>query len=176
MKRKIVLMLAVVFACLCLTACGESAVEKNATPDDDAAGNSEEVEDNSGEAVTVEETHGIQVEPKETDDYGVMNLPLGMYLSVKEVKDGVVTLEIDNQSGYEMTYTADFALETEKDGQWESVPVQAGAAIVDVLYTIADLETQEYEIDLHAMYGELEAGHYRLSQEDMAAEFDIAQD
>lgn len=111
---------------------------------------------------------------EETDtDYGVADLPLGMYLSVKEIKDGVVTLEIDNRSGYEMTYGEHFILEAYKDGEWESVPMLEGTAVHDIAYNIPDLQKNEMTINLHALYGELEPGHYRFVQDDMLAEFDL---
>lgn len=109
----------------------------------------------------------------EAADYGISNLPLGMYLSIKEIRDGVVTLEIDNQSGYEMTYNGDFILEVQENGQWETVSMLDGAVIVDVLYTIPDLQKDTLTIDLYSLYGTLSPGHYRLMQEDMSAEFDL---
>lgn len=182
MKRKIWFSMLVALVCLGLTACGSSAAkQENEAAGDEAAAEGDTntaisegtAADNGGEATKPEDTDEIQVEPEETDDYGIMNLPLGMYLSVKEVKDGVVTLEIDNQSGYEMSYGGDFFLDVEKDGQWERVSMQDGVAIADIAYVIEDLEKQEYTIDLNALYGELEAGHYRLYQDDMSAEFDL---
>lgn len=109
----------------------------------------------------------------EAADYGISNLPLGMYLSIKEISDGVVTLEIDNQSGYEMTYNGDFILEVQENGQWKTVSMLDGAVIVDVLYTIPDLQKDTLTIDLYSLYGTLSPGHYRLMQEDMSAEFDL---
>lgn len=106
-------------------------------------------------------------------DYGISNLPLGMYLSIKQIKGGVVTLEINNQSGYEMTYDGCFTLEVEKDGQWQVIHMQEGIAIEEVVCTIPDLQKDEVAVDLNAIYGKLEAGHYRLSQDDMQVEFDL---
>lgn len=106
-------------------------------------------------------------------DYGISDLPLGMYLTVIDYKDGVLTLEIDNQSGYEMTYTEDFTLEIKKDGEWEVVPLKEGALIVDSTSTIKDLEKNTVTYDLNDRYESLEKGTYRISQEDMSAEFTI---
>lgn len=119
------------------------------------------------EATNAEESQGVDT------DYGIANLPLGMYLSVKEIKDGVVTLEIDNRSGYEMTYGKHFILEVYKDGEWESVPMLEGVAVHDIECIIPDLQKDEMTINLHALYGELGPGHYRFVQDDMSAEFEI---
>lgn len=111
----------------------------------------------------------------DNDDYGIMDLPLGMKLSVIDI-DGLynLTLEIDNQSGYEMTYTEDFQLQVLEDEEWSDIPVKDGAVIIDSVHTIADLEQQTIQYNLEDVYGELQSGTYRLIQDDMVSnEFTI---
>lgn len=107
------------------------------------------------------------------DPYGIMDLPLGMKLSIKETNGYVLTLEIDNQSGYEMTYTEDFSLQVLNRDKWEEVPQKDGAIIIDAEHVIEDLEKQTLEYDLEEHYGALPNGTYLLSQEDMSVTFNI---
>lgn len=106
-------------------------------------------------------------------DAGISNLPLGMYMSVESVENGVVTLVVDNQSGYAMTYTEVFTLEVLNGEVWEEVPYQEGVEAPENVYSIADLEQATLSYDLTAMYGELPAGTYRLTQEDMQVTFEM---
>ncbi|MCC8129211.1 MAG: hypothetical protein LIO51_04640 [Clostridiales bacterium] len=104
------------------------------------------------------------------DESGISTMPLEMTMTVLDLTDGVVTVLIDNQSGYEMEYGESFSLETEQEGEWYVLPPQGTLEFNDIAYILQDMEQAEETCDLTA-YGELEAGHYRIVKDDMAAEF-----
>lgn len=115
------------------------------------------------------------------EDAGIANLPLEMYLSVDDYKTGSLTVTISNQSGYEMQYTEDFALEKKVDDVWEELTPQGeeseGSAhsVADpeeTAHTIADLEEVQLTLDISG-YEPLEEGEYRLLLDDMYAEFTL---
>ncbi len=104
------------------------------------------------------------------DESGISTMPLEMTMTVLDVTDGVVTVLIDNQSGYEMEYGESFSLETEQDGEWYVLPPQGTLEFDDMAYILPDMTQAEETCDLTA-YGDLEAGHYRIVKDGMTAEF-----
>ena len=108
--------------------------------------------------------------PYETNDPGISSLPLGMYMQAVGFCDGILTLEISNQSGYLMEYGEDYALFIRKNGEWKELPWSEGYGWNDIAYTINDLETQLITADL-SVFGKLESGEYRIVKSGMQAEF-----
>ncbi|MCD8382691.1 MAG: hypothetical protein LUC30_07225 [Clostridiales bacterium] len=104
------------------------------------------------------------------DESGISTMPLEMTMTVQGIADGVVTVLIDNQSGYEMEYGESFSLEMERDGGWYVLPPQETLEFNDLAYILPDMEQATATCDLTA-YGTLEAGHYRIVKDDMTAEF-----
>ncbi|MGM9538414.1 MAG: immunoglobulin-like domain-containing protein [Candidatus Onthomonas sp.] len=104
------------------------------------------------------------------EEYTIANLPLRTYLTVLDVTDGITTVRIDNQSGYEMSYSEYYSLQVERDGEWFTLPPRETLAFNDIAYVLQDLEQATVTCDL-TVYGDLTAGHYRLVKDDMAAEF-----
>ncbi|MCC8181780.1 MAG: hypothetical protein LIO45_02185 [Clostridiales bacterium] len=104
------------------------------------------------------------------DENGISTMPLEMTMTVQDITDGVVTVLIDNQSGYEMEYGEYFALEMEREGEWYVLPPKDALDFIGIAYILPDMEQAEATCDLTA-YGELEAGHYRIVKDDMTAEF-----
>lgn len=163
---------------LLLGGCGSGSPTENS----DAADSSQSVQsadtaDFSGSAQNsdTEQSQSAAVKTEADADYGISNLPLGMYMSVTSVKDGVAEVLFDNQSGYEMTYSEYFSLQKEVDGEWEIVPAKEDAVVRDIAYVLKDLETGTYELDLKAYFGNLEAGNYRLIQDDMVTGFSLSE-
>ena len=103
-------------------------------------------------------------------DYAVSNLPLRTYLTIQDITDGIATVVIDNQSGYEVSYGECYALQLERDGEWYTLQPREPLAFIDIAYILQDLEQATVTCDL-TPYGDLAAGHYRLVKDDMAAEF-----
>lgn len=112
---------------------------------------------------------------KETINYDnqIADLPLGMKVSVVSLKDGLLTLKIDNQSGYEMGFDKYGQLQKQDNANWTNINMIDGAIIEDSVYTLKDLETIEIEYDLNNLYGELSKGTYRLLWEDTEVRFNI---
>ena len=85
-------------------------------------------------------------------------------LTVTDVTDGIATAVLDNQSGEEKLYGEDYYLEKKIDGKWyelyiEDTTVNYGVNAIGICF--ADSEQHTVECDLN-IYGELEAGEYRL--------------
>lgn len=120
----------------------------------------------TGELHLAEETKFDEVSSQ------ITTLPLEMYLTVTDYEDGILTVLISNQSGYEMQYTEAFELEAEINGVWERLTPKGTDRNQTAVHTIADLEEAELMCDLTA-YGTLDEGHYRLLLDDLMAEFDL---
>lgn len=98
---------------------------------------------------------------------------LTVTLTVEDVTDGVVTVQIDNQSGEVFTYYDSFVLEREENGEWKQVPFLEDAEFNEIAYELSDLCAHTKEYDLFAYCGELEAGNYRITISDISAEFTL---
>lgn len=104
---------------------------------------------------------------------GVSTLPLGIYMQVTDYQEGLLTVNIINQSGYEMTYGDEFFLQKQEDnGEWTTLEPDTETAAGDTVHTIKDLTTDTVQYDL-TCYGTLSAGHYKFLKMDLEAEFDI---
>lgn len=106
-------------------------------------------------------------------DDEISNLPLGMYASVVSLKNEILTLKVDNQSGYEMSFDKYGQLQKSESGNWINVDMIDGAIIEESVYTLKDLESIEVEYDLNNLYGELSEGTYRVLWEDIEVSFEI---
>lgn len=116
-------------------------------------------------------------EPEEPEESGVPEggmslMPLGIFLTVTKVEDGVATLLLENQSGAELEYAARTDLEREQAGTWVPVPLVAEVAYEDVLYCLEDMQSVSISCHLNH-YGPLNPGHYRLHFDDLIAEFEL---
>lgn len=109
----------------------------------------------------------------DNDDYGVSDLPLGIKVSVVSLRDGMLTLKVDNQSGYEMSFDKYGQLQVKDNDEWTNVDMVDGAIIEESVYTLKDLENIEIEYDLNNLYGDLTSGTYRLLWEDTEVTFNI---
>lgn len=105
---------------------------------------------------------------------GIAHLPLGMYMEVIEYAGGKVTIEIQNQSGYDMTYGYEYYLDKEENGQWVEMEPVEEYGWEDIAIIIKDLETNAQVCDLN-VFGTLEPGKYRLRKNDMDAIFELKQ-
>lgn len=107
------------------------------------------------------------------DDLDIAHLPLGMYMTVQDVTDGVATVLIDNQSGSVMSYGEYYSLQKELDGMWYELPIaKTNIGFIDIAYELQDLEQATATCDLN-IFGELSPGRYRLIKDDMTAEFTL---
>ncbi len=111
----------------------------------------------------------VEEETEADEDYGIMYLPLYIYLSVESLDDGVVALRISNHSGYEIEYDEAFALEREEEDGWVTLEAEETEPD-DAVYTLEDLEEAVVLCDLNP-YGDLGDGHYRIEKDDLYAEF-----
>lgn len=107
------------------------------------------------------------------DDYEVSDLPLGIKVSVVSLKDNILTLKVDNQSGYEMDFNKHGQLQRLDNDEWLDIGMIDGALIEDTVYTLKDLENVQIEYDLNNLYGDLDSGTYRLLWEDTEVTFNI---
>lgn len=94
-------------------------------------------------------------------------------MEVLSISDNLVKLQLKNESKEEYLYGLPFTLEKEIDGRWYRLPV----ALSNWGFTLAASVLEpggcaETYADL-TMYGDLEAGKYRIVKEELAAEFEI---
>lgn len=102
----------------------------------------------------------------------IANLPLRMYMEVADYSFGVVTVYLNNQSGYEMTYGHEYYLDYRDDNQWFELEPVYEYEWNDEEVIIKDLEQSVEVYDLN-VFGELKPGQYRLRKNDMEAEFEL---
>ena len=110
---------------------------------------------------------------EEDPDAGISAPLLTVTCTVTDVTDGVLTLLIDNQSGYVFTYYNYITLEREENGEWAEVPFLEDAEWEDIAYELDDLKQATVKYDLYACFGELEEGTYRLTLSDISVEFSL---
>lgn len=92
----------------------------------------------------------------------------GIRLSAENVTSNGVKLLCEQFGGNpigELQTGADYILEINNDGQWQSVPpVQSKYAWNSLAYSIAKNEITEWEINWEWLYGKLPAGYYRIGK------------
>ncbi len=108
----------------------------------------------------------------ESPDSELSTMPLDMTMRVIGYEDGIVTVEIDNHSGYEMGYGDEYTLQRLEGEEWVDVQPEKEYAWKDVLHTIPDLTVVKETYDL-TVFGNLPAGKYKLVKNDLEAEFEI---
>ena len=106
-------------------------------------------------------------------DAGISTPLLTVTYTVTDVTDGVLSLLIDNQSGYVFTYDKYITLEREENGEWSEVPFLEDAEWEDIAYELDDLKQTTVKYDLYFYFGELEDGTYRLTLSDISVEFSL---
>lgn len=106
-------------------------------------------------------------------DNDISDMPLIMKMTVVEVYDKTIVLEIDNQSGYEMTYSSKWTIERKIKNKWEELKPLENLTFTDETHTIKDLEKITIKINLEEVYGNIPLGYYRIKKDDMVAEFSI---
>lgn len=115
----------------------------------------------------------LQLQTNAAADEGISTLPLEMYMTVTGYENGILTVVISNQSGYEMTYGEEYALQKQSEsGEWEDVEAVKDYAWEDIAWVLADGEDAEASYDL-AVFGTLTAGTYKLVKLDLEAEFTL---
>ena len=106
--------------------------------------------------------------PGEKD--GISSMPLMIWAEASGYKDGVLTVTVINESGYDMTYSENFLLEKKTNGKYYRLHSQTAAVPGEDDLPLADLEQAEVLCDLNS-YGQLKAGYYRITLGDLTAEF-----
>lgn len=96
---------------------------------------------------------------------------IGLMLSLKKVTSVGAVLVFDQYDSEvptgELEVGEDFALEVQKDGIWEAVPVvlEGEAAFHDVAHILALGQSTEMDLNWEWLYGMLPAGEYRIKKE-----------
>lgn len=105
----------------------------------------------------------------------ISTMPLEMTMTAVKFENGILTLEIDNHSGYEMTYGEDYELQRQEGDSFVKVEPESDIAWHDIAYNIPDLTKATVTCDLKP-YGKLQAGVYKLIKTDMEVTFDLTAD
>lgn len=105
----------------------------------------------------------------------ISTMPLEMTMTAVKFENGILTLEIDNHSGYEMTYGEDYELQRQEGDSFVKVEPESDISWNDIAYSIPDLTKATVTCDLKP-YGKLQAGVYKLIKSDMEAVFELTAD
>lgn len=73
-----------------------------------------------------------------------------------------VTLTVANVSDKDYTYGAMWALQTEKNGNWQDVKPIEDMMWIEIAYVISPGQTNEDELKINDYYGTLAPGNYRI--------------
>ena len=108
---------------------------------------------------------GVHVYSKESEAEKI-----GLYLSLKNVSRTGATLVFHQYDAKaptgDLQHGSEFVLEVLKDGNWEeaSIAIDGEYGFHDVAFTILTGESTEVELPWEWLYGELEAGEYRIKK------------
>lgn len=125
-----------------------------------------------GAAADAESGSSTGIIPMENN---ISTMPLEMTMTAVKFENGILTLEIDNHSGYEMTYGEDYELQRQEGDSFVKVEPESDIAWKDIAYNIPDLTKVTVTCDLKP-YGKLQAGVYKLIKSDMEAVFELTAD
>ena len=125
-----------------------------------------------GTAADAESGSSTGIIPMENN---ISTMPLEMTMTAVKFENGILTLEIDNHSGYEMTYGEDYELQRQEGDSFVKVEPESNIAWKDIAYSIPDLTKATVTCDLKP-YGKLQAGVYKLIKSDMEAVFELTAD
>ena len=105
----------------------------------------------------------------------ISTMPLEMTMTAVKFENGILTLEIDNHSGYEMTYGEDYELQRQEGDSFVKVEPESDIVCHEIACRIPDLTKETVTCDLKP-YGKLQAGVYKLIKSDMEAVFELTAD
>lgn len=125
-----------------------------------------------GTAADAESGSSTGIIPMENN---ISTMPLDMTMTAVKLEDGILTLEIDNHSGYEMTYGEDYELQRQEGDSFVKVEPESDIVWHDIACSIPDLTKATVTCDLKP-YGKLQAGVYKLIKSDMEAVFELTAD
>ena len=94
-------------------------------------------------------------------------------MKVLEVKDGIISVEVKNESKMPWEYGEPYSLQVQIDGEWYVVPTIPGNwGFTMPLYVLQAGESMEKAYNIE-MYGDLPKGTYRIVVENLTAEFEV---
>lgn len=125
-----------------------------------------------GTAADAESGSSTGIIPMENN---ISTMPLEMTMTAVKFENGILTLEIDNHSGYEMTYGEDYELQRQEGDSFVKVEPESDIGWHDIACSIPDLTKATVTCDLKP-YGKLQAGVYKLIKSDMEAVFELTAD
>ena len=111
----------------------------------------------------------------ESQDQNISTLPLDITMRVVDYKDGILTVEIDNHSGYEMEYGDEYSLQKLEGEEWVDVESKQEYGWDEIAHIIPDLTVNTETYDL-TPFGTLSPGKYKLVKNDLEAEFELTED
>lgn len=122
-----------------------------------------------------EKHNGLKLKTEEDVNGEIAFLPLGVFLKPVSYNNGQLTVLIDNQSGSDYYYGKEYTLQKKDGDKWSDVkPVQEyGWPKISLM--VKDLETATEVYDL-TVFGELEAGTYKLLKNEQEVEFTLIED
>ena len=116
---------------------------------------------------------------EEDENPGISSLPLRMFITVDDFRDGYLDVTVTNLSGYEMSFEDGYSLEYEGKNGWETLAASlpdadetAGSVPAQTRYELNDLDKLQLTLDL-SVFGALSPGRHRIHLADMSEEFEL---
>lgn len=110
----------------------------------------------------------------ENDQNMIATLPLEVSMKAVAYEKGQLAVLIDNQSGHEYYYGKEYFLQKKVDGEWQDMEAATEYGWPKISLQLKDTENTTEIYDL-TVFGELEAGEYKLVKNDLEAEFELAE-
>lgn len=117
---------------------------------------------------------GLVLVQSENDKNEIATLPLDVSMKAVEYEKGQLAVLIDNQSGYEYRYGKEYFLQKKVDGEWQDLEAVEEYGWPRISLQLKDTENTTEIYDL-TVFGNLEAGEYKLVKNDLEAEFELAE-
>lgn len=118
------------------------------------------------------DSDGLVLQTEEDQNGDISFLPLGVYLKPVSYENGMLTMVIDNQSGDDYYYGKEYMLQKQYGEEWFDVDPVEEYGWPKISLMVKDLETA-YEVYDLTVFGELEAGTYKLVKNELEAEFTL---
>lgn len=122
----------------------------------------------------IKPSYSVCLNRENKSEDGNSSLPLGVYMRVTDYDayEQTLTVDISNQSGYEMAYGDEYSLQILEDEEWVDIEPTKEYGWHDIVHILPNLETAEEVYDI-SMFGKLDEGTYRLCKTDLFAEFTL---
>ena len=75
-----------------------------------------------------------------------------------------MTVEIRNQTSYEVSYDNYYKIERKDNGSWNELSIKGDSITTDIAFLLKEESSSQKKIDWTNQYGSLEKGEYRITK------------